>query len=164
MTNLVKLRDQARTLEQREQWREALTVYQQMVAAAGDQDLEVSLWNRMGDLHMRVGQTDQAVKAYEQAVTGYAQAGLHDTAIAVCKKILRAAPGHVEVHRSLGRISAHQGFLADARQSFLRYAEQMRGAGRPDAALDALREFAEFAPDDLEVRRLMAEANQNGAA
>jgi tetratricopeptide (TPR) repeat protein len=164
MTSIARLREKARKLEQREQWREALVVYQQIVAEGSDQELDVSLWNRMGDLHMRIGQTDQAVKAYEQAVTGYDQAGLHDTAVAVCRKILRAVPGHVEVHRSLGRISAHQGFMADARQSFLRYAAQMRQAGRSDAALDALREFADLAPDDLEVRRLIAEVDQDGAA
>ena len=157
MSKIAKLQDKARKLEQRERWREALAIYQEIVAEGSDQDLDVSLWNRMGDLHMRVGQTDQAVKAYEQAVTGYDQVGLHDNAIAVCKKILRAAPGHPDVHRSLGRISAHQGFLADARQSFFRYAEQMRLAGRPEAALEALREFAELAPEDAEVRRLLAE-------
>lgn len=164
MTNVAKLRDKARKLEQRERWSEALVVYQQIVTQGSDQDVDVSLWNRMGDLHLRVGQTDQAVNAYEQAVTGYHQAGLHDNAVAICKKIMRAVPGYAEVHRSLGRISAHQGFWADARQSFLRYAQQMRAGGRPDAALDALREFAELAPDDLEVRRLIAEGNQHGAA
>ena len=164
MANLAKLRDKARKLEQREHWREALVIYQQIVSEESDQDLDVSLWNRMGDLHMRVGQTEQAVKAYEQAVTGYDQAGLHDNAIAVCKKILRAAPGHLEVHRSLGRISAHQGFLADARQSFFRYAEQMQRAGRTDAALEALREFGELAPGDLEVRRMIAETTSDGTS
>jgi tetratricopeptide (TPR) repeat protein len=164
MTNLAKLRDKAKKLEQRERWGEALVVYHQLVTEGSDQDLDVGLWNRMGDLHMRVGQTDQAVKAYEQAVTGYDQAGLHDHAVAICKKILRAVPGYAEVHRSLGRISAHQGFVADARQSFFRYAEQMRAGGRPDAALDALREFAELVPDDLEVRRLIAEGDQHGGA
>lgn len=157
MANLSKLREKARKLEQRERWREALDVYQEIISEGQGEDLDVGLWNRMGDLRLRIGQTDQAVRAYEQAVTGYDQAGLHDNAIAVCKKILRAVPGHVDVHRALGRISAHRGFLADARQSFLRYAEQMRDAGRPDMALEALREFAEVAPDDLEIRRLIAE-------
>ena len=156
MANLAKLREKARALEGRGRWNDALRTYQEIVANSEAGGVDAGTWNRIGDLHLRLDQTDQAVRAYEQGVAEYENAGLHDSAVALCRKILRAAPARVEVHRTLGRISAAQGFIADARQNFLNYAEQMRQAGRDHDALDALREFAEIAPDDLEVRRLIS--------
>jgi tetratricopeptide (TPR) repeat protein len=61
------------------------------------------------------------------------------------------------VYLKLGQISAAAGFLADARQNFLEYAQRMKRAGNLDASFDALKEFADLSPDDTEVRKLLAD-------
>jgi tetratricopeptide (TPR) repeat protein len=155
MANVSKLKEKARLLEQREQWKDALQAYEEVVEQSDGDD--IGLWNRIGDLHMRIGQVEQAVDAYENAVGAYADAGLHNNAIALCNKILRAVPTRIPTYLKLGQISAAQGFLADARASFLQYAERSRKAGQVDASFDALREFAELSPDDFEIRRLLAD-------
>jgi len=156
MANVAQLRERARALEQRDQWKEALDVYLQLVEAAPE-EVEVGLWNRIGDIHIRLGQAESAVEAYDRAVDAYSEAGLHNNAIALCRKVLRIAPARASVYLKLGQISAAHGFLADARQNFLEYAARMQRAGQLDASFAALNEFADLSPDDTEVRVLLAE-------
>jgi len=156
MANVAKLRERARALEQRGQWKEALDVYLQLVAEAPE-EVEVGLWNRIGDIHIRIGQAEAAVDAYDRAVDAYAEAGLHNNAIALCRKILRIAPSRASVHLKLGQVSAAHGFLTDARQHFLEYAARTRNAGQLDASFAALKEFADLSPGDAEVRHLLAD-------
>ena len=66
-------------------------------------------------------------------------------------------PGRGAVYLKLGQISAAAGFLADARQNFLEYAQRMKRAGNLDASFDALKEFADLSPEDTEVRKLLAD-------
>lgn len=154
MAKEAKLREQARKQELKGNWRAAIEAYRRVLE--GDA-ADVGLWNRVGDLHLRLGETTQAVEAYETAVAAYADAGLHNNAIALCRKILRLVPGRTSIYLRLGQISAAQGFLADARQNFLEYAERMQRAGKLDASFEALLEFADLSPDDVEIRRLLAE-------
>lgn len=156
MANNAKLRDQARLLEQKESWREAIAAYRQILENPEGAN-DIGLWNRVGDMHTRLNETEKAVEAYESAVTAYADAGLHNNAIALCRKILRLVPGRAQVYLKLGQIYAAKGFFADARQNFLEFAERMQRAGKLDASFDALKEFADLSPADTDVRRLLAE-------
>jgi tetratricopeptide (TPR) repeat protein len=157
MANNSKLRDQARALENRENWREAVGLYRQLIQDPDGDEVDIGLWNRIGDLHLKLNETEKAVEAYESAVNAYAEVGLHNNAIALCRKILRLVPGRTQVYLRLGQISAAKGFLADARQNFLEYAERMQRAGKLDASFAALKEFADLSPTDTDVRRLLAD-------
>jgi tetratricopeptide (TPR) repeat protein len=159
-TSPAKLREQARAYEARGQWREAILAYRELLetpeAGVGG-DVDIGGWNRVGDLHLRVNETEQAVQAYEQAVNAYVDVGLYNNAIALCRKILRLVPGRAQTYLRLGQISAAKGFFADARQNFLEYAERMRKAGKLDASFAALKEFADLSPQPADVRRLLAD-------
>jgi tetratricopeptide (TPR) repeat protein len=157
MANPAKLRDQARAYEQRGQWREAIEAYRELVEGQEGADVDIGTWNRVGDLHLRVNETERAVQAYEAAVNAYVDVGLYNNAIALCRKILRLVPGRAQTYLRLGQISAAKGFFADARTNFLEYAERMRKAGKLDASFAALKEFAGLAPDPADVRRLLAD-------
>ena len=151
------LRDRARAAENRDNWRDAVTLYRQLLEESAGEEVDIALWNRVGDLHLRLNETERAVDAYERAVAAYADSGLYNNAIALCRKILRLVPGRAAVYHQLGRISAAAGFLADARQNFLEYADRMRRAGKLDASFEALKEFADLSPDDVQVRRMLAD-------
>lgn len=157
MSSVAKLKDRARALEQRERWREALQLYREAAERAGGEEVDLALWNRIGDLHLRLSEVDRAVDAYDRAAAAYGEAGLHNNAIALCRKILRAAPGRADTYLQLGRLSADKGFFADARQNFLEYADRMQKAGRIDDSFVALKEFSDRFPEDDEVRRLLAD-------
>ncbi|HLL83461.1 MAG TPA: tetratricopeptide repeat protein, partial [Longimicrobium sp.] len=157
MANIGKLRDQARAYEQRDQWREAIGAYRQILESPEGGEVDIALWNRIGDMHLRLNETEKAVEAYEAAVSAYVEVGLYNNAIALCRKILRLVPGRINTYRRLGQISAAKGFLADARQNFLEYADRMRRAGKLKESFEGLKEFADLSPDDTEVRRLLAD-------
>ncbi|HEX5869201.1 MAG TPA: tetratricopeptide repeat protein, partial [Longimicrobium sp.] len=106
MASAAKLRDQARAAENRGQWTEAVVLYRQLLEEAAGEEVDIALWNRVGDLHLRIGETERAVEAYERAVASYAESGLYNNAIALCRKILRLVPGRGAVYLKLGQISA----------------------------------------------------------
>ncbi len=157
MSNIEGLKEQARRHEQKEEWRKALDLYQRAITRLDEEDApDIGLYNRVGDLFIRVGEVDQAVRALEQAVELYVDSELPNNAIAVCKKILRNVPDRYAVFLRMGEIRADQGFLVDARTHFLTYAERAQAAGELDEALRAMVEFADAAPDDTEIRLAVA--------
>src|SRR5690606_6531509 len=145
MKSLAKLKDDARRHEQREQWQEAIDLYLKVLRSAedGETEVELPLYNRVGDLYVRLNRPAEAVRFYEQAADHYADAGLFNNAIALCNKALRYLPNRISLYRKLGRFSARQGFLTDARRWFLDYAEHMFGVGNLDEAFAALEDFAD---------------------
>jgi tetratricopeptide (TPR) repeat protein len=159
--NVEGIKEQARRHEQKEEWKKALDVYLKAIERLEeDKQPDVSLHNRVGDLSVRVGEFERATTHYEQAVDLYVEAELPNNAIAVCKKIIRNVPARYSVYLKMGRIRAQQGFLTDARQCFLTFAERAQAAGGTGDALRALEELADLFPDDVEVHVILARALQ----
>ena len=156
MAELRDLRETARKLEQARRWNEALSAYEGVLAASEGEEVDPALLNRVGDLRVRAGEADGALALYERAAEAYRDARFHNNAIALCRKILRLAPGRIPVYLTLGRLHAANGFLADARGSYLEYAGRAGRVGQVDASLEALRELANLTPEDVEVRELLA--------
>jgi tetratricopeptide (TPR) repeat protein len=156
--SIESLKQQARRHEQDEEWQKALDQYRKAIdELSEDEQTDIGLINRVGDLYVRIGKLDEAVKYFEQAVDLYREAFLPNNAIAVCKKIIRSAPNRAQVYLKIGQIRAEQGFLPDARTNFLTYAERMQKGGNLDESFRALIEFCDLAPDDVQVRITVAD-------
>ncbi len=156
--SIESLKEQARRHEQAEEWHKALDQYNKAIEQLeSDDQPDIGLYNRVGDLYVRVGKLDEAVDAYNRAADLYVEAELPNNAIAVCKKIIRNVPERHEAYLRMGQIRAGQGFLPDARTNFLTYAERMQQAGHLDESFRALVEFCDLAPDDVDVRLAVAE-------
>ena len=68
--NLEKLKDTARKHEQKEDWRKAIDVYQkaiQQFEAGRESELDLALYNRVGDLYLKLNDPANAVQSYERA-------------------------------------------------------------------------------------------------
>ena len=157
MSRIETLKEEARRFEQEEQWGKALDLYSQAIdQVSADDTPDIALFNRAGDLATKVGSSAQAVAFYERAVDFYMDAGLPNNAIAVCKKVMRNLPDRYSIHLKMGQIRARQGFITDARTSFVTYAERVQAAGDLDEALRALIEFVKLAPDDYEMCMMLA--------
>ena len=151
------IKEQARGHEQKEEWQKALDLYVKAIDRMSDEDVpDIGLFNRAGDLATRTGASAQAVSFYERAVDYYVEAELPNNAIAICKKVMRNLPDRYTIHLKIGQIRAAQGFITDARASFITYAERVQAFGDMDEAFRALIEFVDLAPDDYEIRQLMA--------
>ena len=166
MSRIEHLKEEARGFEQDEQWGKALDLYSQAIdQLSPDDNPDIALFNRAGDLATKVGRAAQAVAFYERAVDFYMDAGLPNNAIAVCKKVMRNLPDRYSIHLKMGQIRARQGFITDARTSFVTYAEKVQAAGDLDEAFRALIEFVNLAPDDYEMCMMLAgQLEQNGRA
>ncbi len=152
------LKQQAAALELKKQPEKALALYQQLLAEHGaSDDVDVALRNRVGDLHLRIGQIDEAISLFEKSADEYALSGFLNNAIALCNKILRQRPGHVPTLRRLARFSAEKGMVVDAQRHYLSVAEALEKLGQHGEALKALSEFAELSPEDVHVRSVVVE-------
>lgn len=127
-----------------------------------------SILNGLGDAHLDKGDVDSAVDYYRQAAEAYAQTGLHDNAIACCRKIRRHAPGDPRVGLLLGRYLAAKGLRADALAELEAFVDRQAGANPRKEAIDAIREIIRLAPDSgdrqEELARLLHEDGQKDAA
>jgi tetratricopeptide (TPR) repeat protein len=159
MSKAAQLKKKASEFEQKKQYDRALAMYIQAIeAAAGLPDeVDIPIYNRVGDLYLRLGDLEQAVAYYDMAVDLYAEGGFFNNAIALCNKILRHSPSRSAVYYKLGKISASKGFNSDAKQNFLEYADRMQKDGDPDEAFRALKEFADLCPGQDEVRLMLAD-------
>jgi tetratricopeptide (TPR) repeat protein len=164
MSNLAKLSKQAVQYEHDRQFEKALAQYARLFdeAAGADEEVDVAMYNRAGDVAMRVGDGARAVQYYERAIDGYAAGGLLNNAIAVCNKVLRHAPDNASTHYTLAVLHAKQGFKGDAKHHFVEYAERMHRAGKQDEALRALTEFAALCPPGDDARTLLAQHLSRG--
>ena len=166
MSSVEHLKEEARRFEQDEQWGQALDLYSKAIDQLTAADTpDIALFNRSGDLATKIGSAAQAVSFYERAVDYYMDAGLPNNAVAVCKKVMRNLPDRHSIHLKMGQIRAAQGFLTDARTSFITYAERVQAAGDLDEAFRALIEFVKLAPDDHEMCMMLAgQLEQNDRA
>lgn len=152
-----KLKERARRHEQARDWEGAIRSYLEVIELCQELDVEpdLAIYNRVGDLYLRLGRVEDAVEYYELAADHYGAAGLGNNAIALCSKALRYQPNRASLYRKLARFCAQQGFRSDARRWFLEYAVRMESAGTPGEAIAALSETPGLA-EDAELHRALA--------
>ena len=150
MTTFQKLKHEARRAEQRSDWRKAIALYREALRLderRGGPD-ELGLYNRIGDLHIRLGEVAQAVECYELAADRYTENQLPTSAVALCNKILRVAPDRTDVFRRLALLHAATGLIAEARTAMLQYVDRMESSDCLGAALEAVQEYVNVADDN----------------
>src|SRR5213592_2448022 len=154
MSKLEKLKERAKTLEARdpkaaiEAWLEVLKSQEE----EGDANPDLSVFNRVGDLYLKLKDPGQAADYYDRAVDKYAELGFHNNAIAMCNKVLRNAPARQTTYLKLAKLYAAKGFMAEAQQNFVQYAERMQKAGKIEHAFSALKEFTDISPESERLR------------
>ena len=159
MASLEKLKDRAKNLEAKDPraavdaWLEVLKLQE----ADGGPSEDLSLFNRIGDLYLKLRDPAQAADYYDRAVDKYAELGFHNNAIAMCNKVLRNAPARQGTYLKLARLYASKGFLSEAKQNFVEYAERMQKAGKIEQAFGALKHFTDLSPESEGLRRMLEE-------
>src|SRR5439155_19749526 len=159
MSKLEKLKDKAKGLGAKdpksaiEAWLSVLKVQEE----DGEPNPDLSVFNRVGDLYLKVKDPAQAADYYDRAVDKYAELGFHNNAIAMCNKVLRNAPARQTTYLKLAKLYASKGFLAEAKQNFVEYAERMQKIGKIDHAFAALKEFTDISAESGSLREMLAE-------
>ncbi len=159
MPKLEKLKDRARTLETKDT-RAGIDAWLEVLKAQddeGDPNPDLGIFNRIGDLFLKVKDPGQAADYYDRAVDRYAELGFHNNAIAMCNKVLRNAPGRPTPYLKLAKLYAAKGFSGEAKQNFIQYAERMQKAGAIQQAFQALKEFADMSSEGEQLRQMLEE-------
>jgi tetratricopeptide (TPR) repeat protein len=150
MANIRKWMAEARACEDRGDVQGALSVFRKALVAQEESSgfADLSLHNGLGDLYMRAGRVEDAIKAYETAATQCEEQQLFANGLALCKKILRNAPDHAPVYRRAARLFALSGLHVESQTNYREHARRAIAAGDPEEAVDALRERVDVMADD----------------
>ncbi|HEX4633383.1 MAG TPA: tetratricopeptide repeat protein [Gemmatimonadales bacterium] len=159
MSRLEKAKERARALEVKDAkgavdaWIEVLKEQD----ASGEPNPDLAIYNKVGDLWLKLKDPAQAADFYDRAVDKYAEQGLHNNAIAMCNKVLRNAPGRQNTYLKLAKLYAAKGFNAEAKQNFVEYAERVHKTGNIQLAFAALKEFTDISSDGEQLRHMLEE-------
>ncbi|HEY8259071.1 MAG TPA: tetratricopeptide repeat protein [Gemmatimonadales bacterium] len=158
--NLEKLKDSARKFEQKEDWRKAIDVYLkaiQQIESGAESSPDLSLYNRVGDLYLKINDIPSAVRSYERAVDLYADQGFFNNAIALCGKILRVNPGRTQTYLKLAQLHARKNVVIEAKRNLIEFLERMNALGQLDPAFQSVKEFADQFSGSQEIRIMLVE-------
>src|SRR2546430_13978786 len=75
----------------------------------------------------------------------------------MCNKVLRNAPARPTAYLKLAKLYAAKGFMAEAKQNFLEYAERMQKSGKIEQAFAALKELADISAESAHLREMLEE-------
>src|SRR5213596_2763896 len=159
MSKLEKLKEKARSLEGKDP-KGAIEAWLGILKGQdedGDPNPDLVIFNRIGDLYLKLRDPAQAADFYDQAVDKYAELGFHNNAIAMCNKVLRNAPARQTTYLELAKLYAAKGFMSEAKQNFVEYAERMQKVGKIEHAFAALKEFTDISPESASLREMLSE-------
>jgi len=133
--------------------KEAVSEYQKLLE--GDtQDFAIS--NIIGDLHVRLGQNEKAVKSFQTVAGEYERRGLYSQALAVFKKIAKIKPDDPELSIKLADIYSLQGFAGEAKKEYLKTAGQFLKSKRSSEAIRIYEKVVKLEKDDLDAKMTLA--------
>ncbi|HTO29089.1 MAG TPA: hypothetical protein VL017_10905, partial [Devosia sp.] len=158
--NLEKLKDTARKYEQREDWRKAIDAYQRVIQhfdSGREADADLTIYNRVGDLQLKLNDPGSAVQSYERAAELYAEQGFLNNAIALCGKVLRVNPGRVQVYLHLAHLHARKNVVSEAKRNLIEYMERMNTLGKLDEAFGQVKSFADQHSANQDIRLMLVE-------
>ena len=84
---------------------------------------EGSLFNKLGDLYLKVNRETEALDVYERGARVFKEETYFPNAIALCKKILRIRKDRPAVYMLLGELHKELDQRGEAANYFLEYAE-----------------------------------------
>lgn len=106
------------------------------------------LLNRAGDLYLAKGDRQRALRRYGDAIDAFLQSGEYDSAMAVCRKIIRVVPEVIRTRRTLAWLCLGKGFFEIAREHIDGYVTASVEAALEPLALQQLMLMAQFVDRD----------------
>jgi tetratricopeptide (TPR) repeat protein len=105
-------------------WPDAIKEYKRLVEL--DQS-NPNLHNELADLYLKTSQKNEAYDAFIRACDEYVRVGLHNNAVAVCKKLMRVLPARHEALAKLGSIRSRQGLTKEAESWYQQFIDKAAG-------------------------------------
>lgn len=116
-----------------------------------------SIFNSIGELHLKRNATNDAVVAFLQAANAFRAEGATLKAIATFKKVLKLDSSRYDVFRHLGDLNAERGLLSSAVQDYLTLGKHYLKAGKSKDALEIYKKIVSQDPSNLDAQQRVAE-------
>lgn len=120
MSKLSQLKQEAFQAGKDREWQKAITVYEQLLEA---DKKNPTIINELGDICLKAGETQRAVRNFLNAAAMYRKNGLLNNAVAIYKKILRHDQNNVNAHWYLAETRAGQGLKSEGERHGLIFLE-----------------------------------------
>jgi tetratricopeptide (TPR) repeat protein len=151
-----KLIDKAQKLIQKGYLDKAIVEYR---AAADADPKDISIRLRIGDLYVKLGKKNEAVKEYNEAAKANAQRGFYLKAIAVYKQVLKIEE-NLETHNKLAELYLKQRLIADAVGEYSYIVNWYETRGKTNEVLELLKKMVDIDPENIGVRLKLADLYQ----
>ncbi len=133
---------------------EAIAEYKKL---ADDNPRDMNNFNKLGDLYLRAGKTQDAIRHFLRIAEFYASDGFFLKAIAMYKKISKLDPSNMDCLQKLATLYHKQGLTIEARVQFKEVVDHFIKASQFKKAIEVLAQVLEMEPDNSEVRMRYAD-------
>src|SRR5579862_6175250 len=151
--NKQKVLSAAEKFVQQGKLQNAITEYEKVLKADAK---DLTVYNTVGDLYSRLGNTDKAVECFKSVGDAYASQGFTVKAIAMYKKLSKLR-GSLESTLRLAELYTQQGLFNDARAQYLQVAEEFLRGGELEQAVRIFQKTLEMDPENVAMRTKLAE-------
>src|SRR5258706_770813 len=121
---------------------------------------DLVILNTLGDLHLRLNKTSEALQFYFKLAEFYVEGGLTKNGIAVFKKILRSDSSSIDAINRLGELYTLQGQLTEARSYIHQAVEYYTQKGDSAKCVDLFERLLMMDPENVGVKQRLAEVYQ----
>lgn len=88
-----------------------------------------NIYNRLGDLHVKLNRMSDAIDAYKKGIEAYRLDNFYRNALALCKKVLKYDPGNNDIYPIIARILVDLDEKSDALIYLFEYIERQKKNG-----------------------------------
>ncbi len=149
----IKIIEQAERFVKAGKLKEAIVEYERLSSTDPD---DVGTLNVIGDLCIRTGQTERAVRSFIRVAEEYEKRGLYSQALAIRKKIYKITPNNLEYAQNLADLYGQQGFLSDAKAEYLKIAERYIKDNKLQDAIQVFEKAVRLDKDDFDLKKALA--------
>ncbi len=146
--------EKAQKFIQRGQFDKAIAEYRN---AADADPRDVSIRLRIGDLFVKMGRQEDAVKEYMDVARANTQKGFYLKAIAVYKQVLKLDAANIDVHNKLAELYTKQRLIVDAVSEYSFLVSAFEKKGRVGDAMDILKKMIGIDPENVGIRLKIAD-------
>ena len=114
--------------------------------------------NMLGDLHVKDGNKNDAVRCYQKVAEHYSQQGFSQKAIAIYNKIQRIKPDSPEISEKLASLYESKGSVSEAKSHYTTLAEHYLQKGYRGEAYAIWKQIGILDPNNTQVFITLAEA------
>ncbi len=155
MSQKDKILKKALKFVQKGAYDKAVAEYRSLIDMDSD---DVSLRLRLGDLFVKTGRLEEAVKEYTSAAKYNARRGFYLKAIAVYKRALTIESGSsTDTHYKLAELYTKQRLIADAMSQYTIILNTFEQKGMDNEELDILKKMVELDPSNLSIKLKLAD-------